>query len=193
MEFTEIQRNWTEYGVSIEQNTQVNKSILKHMLNFDFKKKANRMRLKSEWQILLSLLAATTFIIVFPFRNNASYWIGMSTYVAIVILSLIQYVTYWIKVSELSVTTSVIEMQRSIHQLEKQKLGRLRMTYIAGPFAITGMLILIEFKPFSSTLSIVFIGLILFVFIVSMIYRLRTIKNQFKRLNLHLKELSDLE
>ena len=192
MKTEEMQKIWTDYTMHIDRSTTVNKSILKYMMQADFKKQVGYVKLRQEFKILLSCLIGVIFILAFPFRNDASYLTGMSVYGLIVIVSVYQMISTLAKIYRISSTSSVVEMQKQVDGLEKYKLIRRRTGYAIGPLGIIGILAMIKFEP-SGIDSVIYLIFIAIIFTCSALYGYYSTKRQFGELRAKLKVLSDLE
>jgi ABC-type multidrug transport system fused ATPase/permease subunit len=90
----------------------------------------------------------------------------------------------------------VLTLKKEIAQLEKYKIKKTRIRYMLMPFAIAGFLLMIihsmNFSP--NFVSIIPLLLIVLVFLSSMYITFKySIYERFKKLNLEIEEIENLE
>jgi hypothetical protein len=195
MELDELKNIWVQYDKKISDNTRLNKEILKRMLISKPEKRLNWIKIKAGFNVFSPVILILMIMIMdVKFSLNINFYIGLSFFTAIFVITYIWNVRYFLLIRKIDFSGAILSIKKGIAELEKYKIKTTRIKYMIMPFAILGIFFMIFQKPIFNNESIVFFGLMLIVFISSIYYTFKySINEQFRKLDKEIAEIVELE
>lgn len=197
MEITELQNIWKEYDKKISENTRLNKEILRIILIEKPRKRLNWIKIKAGlWIFSPILFLALILILKVQFNFSARFFIGLTIFLPVLIISYIWDIRYYKLLQGIDFTKSVLTIKKLVTELEQYKIKTTRVRYILMPLAMTGFLLMIINKitvrlDFISVLPLL---LIILVFFSSMYFTFKySIYERYKKLSKEIDEIERLE
>jgi len=197
MELSELQNIWQQYDKKITQNTRLNKEILRLMLISKPRRRLNWIKIQAGYSILSPLIFVIALLVLnVQFYISISFYIGLALFLPVYTITYIWDIKYFILIRKIDFSIPVLTLKKEIAQLEKYKIKKTRIRYMLMPFAIAGFLLMIihsmNFSP--NFVSIIPLLLIVLVFLSSMYITFKySIYERFKKLNLEIEEIENLE
>ncbi len=194
MELAELQNMWKQYDNKLSETTRLNKEILKRMLQAKPEKMLNLIRIKAAFNLILPLVLISLVLIPgIQFRNEIDFYSGILLFGTVYILFYFWAIKYFLLTSKIDFTEPVVQIRKSIKQMEKYKIKITRLGFFLIPFGIVGVFLMSEIPIFSKS-SIIPLALIVVVFIGSVYFTFKYhIFEQFKKINTELDEIEQLE
>jgi hypothetical protein len=197
MELTEMQNIWQEYDKKISENTRLNKEILRLMLIEKPQRRLNWIKIKAGLWIFSPLLFVFLVLILdVQFNISARFFIGLSLFLPVYIISYIWDIKYFRLIHGIDFTMPVLTIRKVITELEKFKIMTTKIRYLLMPVAMTGFLMMIIHKITlrPDFLSLLPLLLIVLVFFSSMYFTFKySIYERYKKLNKDLEEIEQLK
>ena len=197
MELSELQNIWQQYDKKITQNTRLNKEILRLMLISKPRRRLNWIKIQAGYSILSPLIFVIALLVLnVQFYISISFYIGLALFLPVYTITYIWDIKYFILIRKIDFSMPVLTLKKEIAQLEKYKIKKTQIRYMLMPFAMAGFLLMIihsmNFSP--NFVSIIPLLLIVLVFLSSMYITFKySIYERFKKLNLEIEEIENLE
>jgi glucan phosphoethanolaminetransferase (alkaline phosphatase superfamily) len=194
MELTELQNIWQQYDKKLSENTRLNKEVLKMMLKSKPEKKVNWIKLKAAFNLILPIVII--LVIMVPrveFRNETSFYVGFFLFGPFALLTYYWAIRYYLLINKIDFNNSISTTKKNIKEVEKYKFKMTKFGYLFSPFAMAGVFMIANI-PILSKQSFLPISLIISVFIISIYVTFKySIFEQFKKLNMEIDEIEQLE
>ncbi|MBN1789817.1 MAG: hypothetical protein JW830_04925 [Bacteroidales bacterium] len=194
MELAELQIMWKQYDNKLSETTRLNKEILKRMLQAKPEKRLNGIRIKAAFNLILPLVLIS--LVLLPgvqFRNEIDFYFGILLFGTVYILFYLWAVKYFLLTGKVDFTEPVVQIRKSVRQMEKYKIKITRLGFFLIPFGMIGVFLMSKI-PIISKSSIFPLALIVVVFIGSVYFTFKyQIFEQFKKINSELDEIEQLE
>lgn len=194
MELTDLQQMWTQHNKDVNENTRINKLLLRNLLISKTSRKLNWIKVKTIFNMVLPIvLVATILIPRIEMRNELNFIIGSLLFGIVFIIGYIWNIQYFLKISKIDLTNEVTKTKKDIMEFEKYKFKTTKLSYMIIPIALIGMFMMMEF-PFFAKSSLVPISLIIFVMLSSIYITFRfSIFEWFRKINNEIVEIEKLE
>lgn len=196
MELSEIEKTWQEFGKRLEDNTRINKQILREMMTRKPKKRLRLLQAESSVRVLVFLALCVMFIIRFDaailsFRGLMLACVivfgGLYTYFS-------SFQVVWF-LNKIDFSMSMQEINSLFMRLEKTKLHLKTLNVWSYPICsiLLGYLFITKIKVILEAgaefiLPIVVVGIGGMIF---SIIRTRELRRQLQKLNDEFNELND--
>lgn len=194
MELIELQAIWQQHDKNLLETTKINKEVLKRILISKPEKRISWEKIKAGFNLILPI--ALILLILIPniqFRSSVDFYVGALIFT--IIISTIYYwsIRYFILIRKVNFSNTITTIKKQVKQIEKYKIKLNKLGYILMPFGIIGIFLMGNFPLFSES-SILPISLIIIVMVVSIFYTFKySISEQFKKLNMEIEEIENLE
>jgi hypothetical protein len=197
MEFTELQTIWEQYDKQLSKSTLLNKEILRLMLLSKPRKRLNWTKIRAGLNTFSPFLFLFLILILdVHFHQDTSFYIGLSLFLPVYLITYIWDIKYFLLIRKVNFSMPVVSIKKDLAELEKYKIKTTKIRYILMPFGLIGFTLMIAVKiTFSLKMeSLIVLLLILLVFILSMYITFKySIYERFKKLNIEIHELEQLE
>lgn len=197
MELAQLENIWKDYDQKLNNNTRINKEILRKILFQKPEKRLNWIRIKALFNLLSPLLFFFLIEILnvqFAFESN--FYIGLTLFLPVYMITYYWDIKYFVLTRDIDIASSILTIKKTIVELEKYKIKTTRIKYLLMPIAMVGFLLMIihEFTFQANILSIVPLILIVLVYLASFYYAFKfSIHEMFKKLNSEIDEIMALE
>lgn len=194
MELAELQEMWNQHDKNIQENTRINKEILKNILVEKNEKKLSWVRLTAIINLILPIAILTILLIPrVEFSTEISFIIGAGLFAFVFVLFYFWSFQYFLKVSGIDFRSSITNTKKDLAELEKYKFKVSKLKYILIPFAGIGIFIMAEIPLFSKE-SVMPLLLIAIVMLISIYFTFKfSIVGFFRKINKEIAELEKLE
>ena len=194
MELNELQNNWNQYDLKISESIRINKKILKRILISKPEKRVSRIKIRAMVNIFLPLGLVLFFLIHdLHYRDTFDFYIGLGTFIVLGTIGYFWTIKYYFMISKIDFSKPVLTIKKEIKELEKYKIKTSRLAYLFAPFAMMGIFLAAEIPIFSKSLFL-FLTLVILVMAFSIYYNFKySISERFKKLNLEIDEIQQLE
>jgi len=194
MELTELQNIWQQYDKKLSDNMHLNKEILRRILISKPEKKLNWLKVKAGLSLILPILAILLILVPnIEYRETIDFYIGLFSFGIFSVLTYYWSLRYFLLLVKIDFTNPISSIKLKIYQLEKYKIRLTKLSYNLMPFALIGIFLMADF-PFFSMDSLLPVSLMLLVMIISIFYTIKySIFERFKRLNMQIEEIEQLE
>lgn len=197
MELVQLENIWKDYDKKINDNTRINKEILRRILIAKPEKRFNWIKLKAGFNIFSpAIFLALVLILNVQFNIKTNFYFGLALFLSIYIITYIWDIKYYRLIRNIDFSMSVLSIKKLIAELEKYKIKTTRIKYLLMPLAMVGFFLMIIRKITFNLdfFSIIPVLLIIAVFISSFYYTFKySIYGQFKKLNKEIDEVIKLE
>ena len=194
MELTELQNIWQQYDKKLSDNTRLNKEILKMMLKSKPEKKVNWIKLKAAFNLIFPIVIILAILVPrVEFRNETSFYVGFLLFGPFALLTYYWAIRYYLLINKIDFNNSIATIKKNIKEVEKYKIKMTKFGYLFSPFAMAGVFMIANI-PILSKHSLLPISLIISVFIISLYVTFKySIFERFKKLNMEIDEIEQLE
>lgn len=194
MELTELEQMLKSFDKKMEENTRLNRDVVRKILVEKPKKRLGREKLEAVFYILSPFILALIVVVSdIQFQRNTAFYIGLALFIGIYAVVYIWDIKYFLLVRKINFSDAVLSIKKEIIKLEKYKVRKTRIRYIFMPIAIGGIFLMFFQKPILTPVFIGMLILISLVFVFSSYRRWTTIREQFENLNREIEELESLE
>jgi len=195
MELIELENIWKEYDKKVTDNTRLNKEILKRLLISKPERRVNWIKIRAGFNVLSPIILPLLLMIMkVQFQITTQFYIGLSLFLAVYILSYIWDVKYFLLIRKLDFSNAILSIKKGIAELEKYKIKTTRIKYVLMPVAIIGIFCMLIQKPIINKETIVLFTLIILVFFSSIYYTFKfSIYERFRKLNREIEEVQNIE
>ncbi len=195
MEFIELENIWKEYDKKLSDNTRLNKEILKRILISKPERRFNWIKIKAGFNVFSPVILFILLVVMdVKFYFTVSFYIGLSLFLAVYILSYIWDIKYFLLIRKLDFSNAILSIKKGVAELEKYKIKTTRIKYVLMPVAIIGIFCMLIQKPIINNETIVLFLLIVLVFFLSIYYTFKfSIYERFKKLNKEIEEVENIE
>jgi hypothetical protein len=194
MELIELQNIWQQYDKKLSENTRLNKEILKMMLKSKPEKRVTWIKLKAAFNLILPIVLIIGILVPrIEFRNETSFYIGFLLFGPFALLTYYWAIRYYLLINKIDFNQSITTIKKNIKEVEKYKIKMTKFGYILGPFAMTGVFLIANIPILSKNSFLPFL-LIVSVFIISIYLTFKySIFERFKKINMEIDEIEQLE
>jgi hypothetical protein len=194
MELAELQNIWQQYDKKLSENTRLNKEILKMMLKSKPEKKVTWIKLKAAFNLIFPMVIILAILVPrVEFRNETSFYLGVLLFGPFALLTYYWEIRYYLLLNKIDFNNSITTIRKNLKEVEKYKIKMTKFGYIFSPFAMTGVFLIANI-PILSKHSLLPISLIISVFIISIYITFKfAIFERFKKLNMEIDEIEQLE
>ena len=194
MELIELQNIWQQYDKKISENINLNKEILRKMLQSKPEKKIRWIKLKAGFNLILPIVIISVLLIPnVVFRNEISFYTGFFLFASFALITYYWAIMYYLLLNKIDFNNPITLIKKDIKQVEKYKIKVTKFSYIFAPFGLTGVF-LIANMPILSKHSILPISLIILVFLFSIFITFKfSIFERFAKINREIEEIENLE
>ena len=198
MEMSELQKMWQQYDARIVENTRINKEILRRMLRTKPERRINWVILRTWMSLLLAPIALPLILT----SSSARFSSGIKLYVGILlfgvglIISFLWSMKRLYLLRKINFTNPVTTTRKNINETERFQTKVFKIGYlIIAPIMLIGVFLFSDMLPpkSMSIYSMVPLLLCIVVMAVSVHYNIRWKNWWFKKLNVELDELEELE
>jgi hypothetical protein len=194
MELIELQAIWQQHDKNLLETTKINKEVLKRILISKPEKRISWEKIKAGFNLILPI--ALILLILIPniqFRSSVDFYVGALMFTIIISTNYYWSIRYFILIRKVNFSNTITTIKKQVKQIEKYKIKLNKLGYILMPFGIIGIFLMGNFPLFSES-SILPISLIIIVMVVSIFYTFKySISEQFKKLNMEIEEIENLE
>lgn len=194
MELIELQAIWQQHNKNLLETTKINKEVLKRILISKPEKRISWEKIKAGFNLILPI--ALILLILIPniqFRSSVDFYVGALMFTIIISTNYYWSIRYFILIRKVNFSNTITTIKKQVKQIEKYKIKLNKLGYILMPFGIIGIFLMGNFPLFSES-SILPISLIIIVMVVSIFYTFKySISEQFKKLNMEIEEIENLE
>jgi len=197
MELSELQHIWKEYDLKIDENTQIDKCLLKEVLIRKPIKKINWLQLKALLQLIAPAIVLFLFFTRVKLREpGLELYIGISLFLCLVLLGYVWAITYYLLLRRIAFSESALTVKSQLIKIKRYKIRTLQWNYLLWPPTILSLYLMLNIN---SSFNVIFnqavipVLLCVVVFILFSHYRFISLNVQFNQLNKELEEIQELE
>jgi hypothetical protein len=194
MELIELQSIWQQYDKKISENINLNKEILRRMLQSKPEKMVSWIKLKAGFNLILPIVIISLMMVPnVVFRNEISFYTGFTLFASFGLITYYWAIRYYFLLNKIDFNNPVTLIKKDIKQVEKYKIKVTKFSYFFAPFGITGIFLMANI-PILSKHSILPISLIILVFLFSIYISFKfAIFERFAKINKEIEEMEKLE
>jgi len=194
MELIELQNIWQQYDKKLSENMNLNKEILRRLLQSKPEKKITWIKLKAGFNLILPIVIISVMMIPnVVFRNDISFYTGFLLFASFALITYYWAIRYYLLLKKIDFNNPITLIKKDINLVEKYKIKVTKFSYIFAPFGLTGVFLIADMPLFSKH-SILPISLILIVFLFSIYITFKySIFERFAKINREIEELEKLE
>lgn len=195
MELTELEGILREYNKKMDDNTRVNREILKRILISKTEKRINMVKIKAYLRLLSPLIVGFVLAIVdLRLRLDPAFYVGLGLFVAVCSLTYFWDVRYFILLHAVNFSETILSIKIKTAKTQRYKVKITKMRYMLVPVGICGIFLMFFQNATLTTESIVMLVLIVLIFIASTYYAFNySTIDQFRALSKEIDELEALE
>jgi hypothetical protein len=194
MELIELQNIWQQYDKKLSENTRLNKEILKRMLKSKSEKRVTWIKIRAAFNLILPIALILGILVPrVEFRNETSFYLGVSLFGLFFLLTYYWAIRYYLLINKIDFANSITEIRKDIKETEKYKIKITKFGYLFLPLAMIGIFLIAQI-PILSKGSFLPISLIILVFITSIYYTFKySISDRYKKLSSEIDEIEQFE
>ena len=193
MELTEMQNIWIQHDEKINENTRLNKEILKKFIISKTENKINWIKLQAIFNLLIPIPMVIYIAIDVEYRPETDFYIGLFMWGICFILTYFWAIKYYLLADKIDFLKPVTAIKKDINKLKHFKLKTTRIGYMIAPFFITGIFLFVDI-PFLSKRMIPVYSLILLVAAISAYFTYKFgVLERLKKINREIDEIEKLE
>ncbi len=194
MELIELQNIWQQYDKKMSENINLNKEILRKLLQSKPEKTITWVKLKAGFNLILPIVIISLMMIPnVVFRNEISFYTGVLLFASFALVTYYWAIRYYLLLNKIDFNNPITLIKKDVKQVEKYKIKVTKFSYIFAPFGLTGVF-LIANMPILSKHSILPISLIILVFLFSIYITFKfSIFERFAKINREIEEIEKLE
>jgi len=193
MELEDLQNIWIEYDKKISESTRLNKEILKRMLILKPEKRLNWIKIKAGFNLILPIALIIFLLVRVQYRPAIDFYMGVLLFGILSVLVYFWQVRYFMLIRNIDFSNSITLIKKELNEIEKYKIKITKFAYFLMPFGAAGIFMIGEIPIFSKHF-ILPLCLIILVMFSSIYYTFKySIFEQFKKLNLEIDEIEQLE
>ena len=194
MELIELQNIWQQYDKKISENINLNKEILRRMLQSKPEKTITWIKLKVVFNLILPIVIISVMMIPnVVFRNEISFYTGLLLFASFALITYYWNIQYYLILNKIDFNNPITSIKKDIKQIEKYKIKVTKFSYILAPFGLTGVFLIANMLILSKH-SILPISLIILVFLFSVYITFKfSIFERFAKINKEIEEIEKLE
>jgi hypothetical protein len=194
MELIELQNIWQQYDKKISENMNLNKEILRRLLQSKPEKTITWIKLKAGFNLILPIVIISVMMIPnVVFRNEISFYTGFLLFTSFALITYYWAIRYYLLLNKIDFNNTITSIKKDIKQVEKYKIKVTKFSYLFAPFGLTGVFLIADMPLFSKH-SILPISLILIVFLFSIYITFKySIFERFAKINREIEEIEKLE
>ena len=194
MEWNELQALWQQDDARITKNTCINNEALIRLLRVKPERKVNRETLKTLAGLFLSpaILLAVLTSISLEYNHGLSLYLGGFLFGCFYLWVYLWSLKYLMLLRKIDFTNSIIATRKRLKQLEKYLTKKLIISYLSMPIAIIGVFLIFKITLFEKT-SVVPLFIIFGIIVSSILYKFVLKIRWFRKLNIELDEIEQLE
>jgi len=194
MELIELQNIWQQYDKKLSENMNLNKEILRRLLQSKPEKMITWIKLKAGFNLILPIVIISVMMIPnVVFRNEISFYTGFLLFTSFALITYYWAIRYYLLLNKIDFNNPITLIKKDIKQVEKYKIKVTKFSYIFAPFGLTGVFLIADMPLFSKH-SMLPISLILIVFLFSIYITFKySIFERFAKINREIEEIEKLE
>jgi hypothetical protein len=194
MELMELQNIWQQYDKKISENINLNKEILRRMLQSKPEKMVTWIKIKAGFNLILPIVIIIVMMVPnIVFRNEINFYLGFLLFGSFGSITYYWAIRYYLLLNKLDFNNPVTLIKKDIKLVEKYKIKVNKFSYIFAPFGITGVFLIADI-PILSKHSILPFSLIILVFASSIYISFKySIIERFAKINKEIEEIERLE
>lgn len=198
MELAELESIIKRYDKKMEENITLNREVLKRLLINKPHKRLQIERLKIIYQLCSPLLLPCLIVVIIEVMNikldfTLKFYVGLGLFVPVFLFVWSLNIKHYLLLCKMNLSNPVILIKKQVAELERYSIWMTKMRNICMPVAIAGMLLI--FIPHGANVleSVLMIGLVVSIFIVSTFYRNYSVRERYRVLKSEIEELEALE
>jgi hypothetical protein len=193
MELEDLQNMWIQYDKNLSDNTRLNKEILKRMLILKPEKRLNGIKIKAGFKLILAIAMIIYLFVRVQYRPTIDFYIGVLLFGMLGLLAFSWQVSYFVRLGKIDFSNSITLIKKDLKELEKYKIKITKFAYFLMPLGAAGIFMIGEIPIFSKHFLLP-LSLIILIMFSSIYYTFKySIFEQFKKLNLEIDEIEQLE
>lgn len=194
MELTELQNIWSQFDNKINENTRLNKEILKNFIISNTEKKIDWIKIKAIINLILPI--PIIIFIALPrinFSTEIDFLIGLTMFLSVFVLTYYWAFKYYLILNKIDFSLPITSIKKGLMRLEKFKLKITKIGFLLMPIALIGVFLSADIPFFDKNMIIVYI-LIISVMISSIYITFKHgVFNRFRKINHEIDKIMELE
>lgn len=194
MELTELQNIWSQYDNKINENTRLNKELLKNFIITNTEKKIDWIKIKAIFNLILPI--PIIIFIALPrikFSIEIDFLIGLTMFLSVFVLTYYWAIKYYLILSKIDFSLPITSIKKGLMRLEKFKLKITKIGFLLMPVALIGVFLSADISFFDKNMIVVYI-LIISVMISSIYITFKHgVFNRFRKINHEIDKIMELE
>lgn len=194
MELTELQNIWSQYDNKINENTRLNKEILKNFIISNTEKKIDWIKIKAIFNLILPI--PIIIFIALPrinFSTELDFLIGLTMFISVFVLTYYWAIKYYLILNKIDFSLPITSIKKGLMRLEKFKLKITKIGFLLMPVALIGVFLSADIPFFDKNMIVVYI-LIISVMISSIYITFKHgVFNRFRKINHEIDKVMELE
>lgn len=194
MELTELQNIWSQFDNKINENTRLNKQILKNFIISNTEKKIDWIKIKAIFNIILPI--PIIIFIALPrinFSTEIDFLIGLTMFLSVFVLTYYWAIKYYLILNKIDFSLPITSIKKGLMRLEKFKLKITKIGFLLMPVALIGVFLSADIPFFNKNMIVVYI-LIISVMISSIYITFKHgVFNRFRKINQEIDKIMELE
>lgn len=194
MELAELQNIWSQYDNKINENTRLNKEILKNFIISKMEKKIDWIKIKAIFNLFLPI--PIIIFIALPrikFSTEIDFLVGLTMFLSIFILTYYWAIKYYLLLEKIDFSLPVTSIKKYLMRLEKFKLKITKIGSILMPFALIGVFLSGDIPFFDKNMIVVYVLMITVMVLSIYITFKHGIFNRFRKINHEIEKIMELE
>lgn len=193
MELEDLQNIWVDYDRKLSESTLLNKEILRRMLILKPEKRLKEIKIKTGFMLILGIVSIIFLLVRVQYRPTIDFYIGVLLFGILGAPVYFWRVRYFMRIGKIDFSNSITLIKKDLKEIEKYKIKITKFAYFLMPFGAAGIFMIAEIPVFSKHF-ILPLSLIILVMFSSIFYTFKySIFGQFKKLNLEIDEIEQLE
>jgi hypothetical protein len=194
MELTELQNIWSQFDNKINENTRLNKEILKNFIISNTEKKIDWIKIKAIFNLILPV--PIIIFIALPriiFSTEIDFLIGLTMFLSVFVLTYYWAIKYFLILNKIDFSLPITSIKKGLMKLEKFKLKITKIGFLLMPVALIGVFLSADIPFFDKNMIVVYI-LIISVMISSIYITFKHgVFNRFRKINHEIDKIMELE
>ncbi len=193
MELTEFQQLWMKQDEKLRETIMTNRILLKELLTGRTEKKANFIRNKALFDIILPIPMLAIIIVTIEPRNDVSFITGLIIFMFCFMLTYYYAIRHFINAARIDFSKAPVELKKDIKLMELYKLKTKKISLILAPFFVSGIFLFAGMHVFSKTMIPFYLLVVVVAGISFVVSRNYGFKARIEKLNKDILELENLE
>ena len=194
MELTELKDIWSQFDNKINENTRLNKEILKNFIISNTEKKIDWIKIKAIFNLILPI--PIIIFIALPrinFSTEIDFLIGLTMFLSVFVMTYYWAIKYYLILNKIDFSLPITSIKKGLMRLEKFKLKITKIGFLLMPVALIGVFLSADIPFFDKNMIVVYI-LIISVMISSIYITFKHgVFNRFRKINHEIDKIMELE